>query len=186
VGKFGDGIEAAPGVAFVSDPGTGIFIPAPNRVALSTNQIQSVEYTENLGGIIRRDHIDAGLTASPIQSQGNGLLLSSINEITNVQNSLDTVTMVAGNPGAIQEIINNGTNVLQIFPNVGYQIELSPVNAPITLPLGGRITLRLISATKWLKISESIGDIVFLPSDLPNLVHQHGYHCHWCRRLTMG
>jgi len=147
-----------------------------NEISIFAGPIEGARYTEASGQVIRADSIDAGIVASPTQTQGSGLLLSSFNEISVVSTPNDTVTLANGIIGTIQEVINNGTNPLQIFPNVGTQIELSPIDAPVTLPIGGRVQYRLVSPTKWLLLNDALGDIPFLPSDKPNLVQWNRFN----------
>ncbi len=73
--------------------------------------------------------VNATVTASTAQSQGNGALTAQVNEISIVANDGDTVTLPAAVAGMKITIINNGANTLQIFPasgdNLGTGVDLS-------------------------------------------------------------
>jgi len=62
---------------------------------------------------------ESGITASTIQTQGNGPLTKEMNEISTVANSNDTVTLPSAE--AFKQIIirNDGANTVQIFPASG-------------------------------------------------------------------
>ncbi len=71
----------------------------------------------------------AGITASTNKTQGQGALVTEINEIDVVGSDGDTVTMPAAVAGRKVTIINNGANTLQIFPasgdNLGAGVDVS-------------------------------------------------------------
>ncbi len=63
--------------------------------------------------------VTAGITASTTQSQGQGALVTEVNEISTVANDGDTVTLPSAIAGIMVLVINNGINTLQIFPASG-------------------------------------------------------------------
>jgi len=67
---------------------------------------------------IRRD-VNAGITASITQSQGQGALTAEVNEVSTVANVDDTVTLPTAVAGLKIIIINKGVSDLQIFPASG-------------------------------------------------------------------
>ncbi len=71
------------------------------------------------GKEIPTDTATSGITASTTQSQGQGALVSGVNEISVCANPDDTVTLPAATPGRRVTIINDGANTLQIFPASG-------------------------------------------------------------------
>ncbi len=73
--------------------------------------------------------VNAGLTASVVQAQGEGALTAQINEISIVANKDDTVTLPSVTVGIEIEIINNGENTLLIFPALGDDLGLGTNNA---------------------------------------------------------
>lgn len=68
-----------------------------------------------MSGYILRD-IDAGLTASTTQTQGQGALTAEFNEISTCANHKDTVTLPAAVAGQRITVVNNGAKILKIFP----------------------------------------------------------------------
>ncbi|KKL96241.1 hypothetical protein LCGC14_1846440 [marine sediment metagenome] len=66
-----------------------------------------------------RHSVTATITASTSQSQGNGALTSEINEIAVVAFVNDTVTLPAAIAGRKVTIINNGANILRMYPASG-------------------------------------------------------------------
>jgi len=90
----------------------------------------------------------AGIIASTSQSQGNGALTSEINEVATVANDNDTVTMPSAATGVRCTVINNGANILQIFPASGD--DLGPgANTSVKLLSGQQITYQAYDATNW-------------------------------------
>ncbi|HDY66386.1 MAG TPA: hypothetical protein ENH85_01195 [Candidatus Scalindua sp.] len=68
--------------------------------------------------------VNAGLTASGTQTQGQGALTAQVNEISTVASKDDTITLPAAVTGIMIEIINNGANTLLIFPASGDNLGL--------------------------------------------------------------
>jgi len=75
-----------------------------------------------LAGTLRQStHVsnEGGITASITQNQGQQPLTADENVITTVANTNDVVTLDSAAFGRIQRIINEGDNILQIFPASG-------------------------------------------------------------------
>ncbi len=100
-----------------------------------------------LGGPILRFTV-AGITASTTQSQGEGPLTGDVNEISTVANALDTVTMPPAIAGRRCEVINNGANVLQLFPAAGDRITLT-MGEPEVLPVNSVQSFIAYDDTVW-------------------------------------
>ena len=78
---------------------------------------------------------ETGITASTTQTQSNGALTGSINEISTVANASDTVTLPTVSEGLEVTIVNNGANTLQIFPASADNLG-NGLNSSITLAAG--------------------------------------------------
>lgn len=99
--------------------------------------IEGVRYTAQSGGIIHIKQRDVGLTASTTQTQVGALgLNSSYNEVATVANANDAVRAPFVQKGTQLKILNNGANVLQVFPSASDDIGAG-VNASITIEAGG-------------------------------------------------
>lgn len=96
----------------------------------------------------------AGITASTSQSQGNGALSSSLNQISAVGNPDDVVTLPVAFAGRICIIDNDGANVLQIFPasgdNLGAGVDLS-----VQLEPNEAIEFTAFDGTSWHSIAST-------------------------------
>jgi hypothetical protein len=90
----------------------------------------------------------AGITASVTQTQGNGALTTEVNEVATVANTNDTVTLPTAAVGWRVKIINNGANVLQIFPASGDDLGNGTDNAT-TLGVGLTVEFTAYDATNW-------------------------------------
>lgn len=90
----------------------------------------------------------AGITASTTQTQGNGALTSSVNEVSTVANANDTVTLPTAAAGAIVRIFNNGANTLKIFPASGDNLGAG-VDTSTTLAAGSNVSYVAYDATNW-------------------------------------
>lgn len=97
--------------------------------------------------LIRRD-VNAGLTASTTQSQGQGALTAEINEVATVANANDVVTLPLAVAGLTIAIINNGANTLQIFPALGDNLGAG-VDASTTLAAGSNVVFAAYNVTNW-------------------------------------
>jgi len=117
--------------------------------ALLANGVRAVSYKAT-GGFetVQINDADVGLTASTTQTQGNGVLTNSYNEVATVANPNDTVTAPPVEEGHRLIIINNGANVLQVFPaavdNIGAGVDTS-----ITIAVGELGVFFGRDATNW-------------------------------------
>ena len=101
--------------------------------------------------------VNAGLTASTTQTQGQGALTAQVNEISTVANDNDTVTLPPAVAGTEIEIINDGANTLQMFPASGDNLGLG-VDVAEQLEANERVVFVAYDATNWAK--ESTTEIV--------------------------
>lgn len=90
----------------------------------------------------------SGITASTTQTQGQGPLITEINEVSVVANVNDTVTLPTASPGRRCVVINNGANTLQIFPASGDDLGAG-VDTATTLATGSVLRLDAYDATNW-------------------------------------
>ncbi len=90
----------------------------------------------------------SGITASTTQSQGNGALVSSVNEVSTVANPDDTVTLPPAVAGLRLTIINNGANTLQIFPASGDDLGAG-VDTSTELEPNESVDYVAYNATNW-------------------------------------
>lgn len=101
--------------------------------------------------LLLRD-VNAGLTASTTQTQGQGALTAEINEISTVANANDTVTLPSAVAGMKITIINNGANLLQIYPASGDDLGAG-VNTSTTLAAGANATYCAYDTTNWVQLT---------------------------------
>jgi hypothetical protein len=97
--------------------------------------------------LIARD-VNAGITASTTQTQGQGALTAEINEISVVANANDTVTLPSAIVGLKIVVINNGANTLEIYPASGDNLGAG-VNTAIRLATGTNAQYVAYDATNW-------------------------------------
>lgn len=146
--------RSSPGVttpiySFLFDENTGMFTASTgDDLSFSSGGVLATRYLEVSDHILRSDEGEAGITASTTQSQGQRVLLSSINEISVVANVNDVVTMPEASQWRIVRIINNGVNTLQIFPSSGDNLGAG-VNISITLISGSNATYIAYDNTNW-------------------------------------
>lgn len=165
-GQFQSAIGARPAIQFGSNntrtvPGliphktdmdTGVGTGGSDEISIITGSVEAVRYMEVSAGVIQVTEMDAGLTASTTQTQGNGELFSSFNEVAIVANTNDTVTFPTAERGKYCEVINNGANTLQIFPAAGDDLGAG-VDTAITLAAGSFIRFRAYDAINWKDIT---------------------------------
>jgi len=97
--------------------------------------------------LIERD-VNAGLTASTTQTQGQGALTAEVNEVATVANANDTVTLPEAVAGLKIVIINNGANTLRIFPASGDDLGQGADTAT-TLASGSNVVFQAYDTTNW-------------------------------------
>ena len=97
--------------------------------------------------LIRRD-VNAGLTASTTQTQGQSALTAEVNEVATVANANDVVTLPTAVAGLKIVIINNGANTLKIFPASGDNLGAG-VDTSTTLASGSNVVYQAYDATNW-------------------------------------
>ncbi len=92
--------------------------------------------------------VNAGLTASTTQEQGQGALTAQVNEIATCVNVNDTVTLPTAVAGLKTVVINNGAQTLQIFPASGDNLGAG-VDTSTTLASGSNVQYVSYDNTNW-------------------------------------
>lgn len=92
--------------------------------------------------------VEAGITASGTQSQGQGALTKMLNQVSTVGTANDVVTLMSAAVGAMQTVINDGANNLQIFPASGDNLGAG-VDTSIVIPPGATVRFEAYDATNW-------------------------------------
>jgi hypothetical protein len=132
-----------------------------------------------MSGFIVRD-LDAGLTASTTQTQGQGALTADVNEISTCANAGDTVTLPTAAAGQRIMVINNGANRCKIFPASGDDLG-NGADTEGELAAGDRVIFTAIDATTWYAdspiqtISLNIGDWNMDSTSSVNVAHGLDY-----------
>lgn len=96
--------------------------------------------------------VEAGITASTTQAQGQQPLTKRISQVSAVANPNDVVTLDAARAGLEQIVINDGANTLQIFPASGDSIDGGAVDASTTLAAAKRASFLAYDGTDHAKI----------------------------------
>jgi len=125
---------------------------------------------------------ETGITASTTQTQGNGVLTASINEISTVANDGDTVTLASAVEGFETAIINNGAKELQIFPASGEDLG-NGLNASVKLEVNEEMKFFATGSSKYhIEDSTEIFHAEIFDSDNTTeyVIHaanqEHGFH----------
>jgi hypothetical protein len=95
-----------------------------------------------------QNSVTEGITASTTQTQGEGALITQINQVATVANDSDTVTLPLAVTGREVYIKNDGLNILQIFPAGGDNLN-GGANMPTTLEPNESVTFMAHSAANW-------------------------------------
>jgi hypothetical protein len=130
-----------------ADLDTGVGTEGTDVLDLVAGGVNAMKFTEATGVIV--DHqLTAGLTASTTQTQGQGALVSTYNEVATVANANDTVTLPTAVVGRRCVVINNGANTLQIFPASGDNLGAG-VDTAETIASGTSKEYIAYDATNW-------------------------------------
>lgn len=114
-------------------------------LALTINNTQKATFS----GHISRS-VEASITASTTQTQGQQPLTKDVNEISVCANANDVVTLPFAVAGLQIIVTNNGANTLQIFPASGDNLGAG-VNTSETLAAGGTRMYTAYDGTNWVK-----------------------------------
>ncbi len=133
----GDDLGAGVNVAITMRPGENY-----SWVAIDATTWHTLE------GLVRHS-VASGLTASVTQTQGQQALTKDVNEISTCANANDVVTMPAATAFSRSiKIINNGAQILQIFPATGDNLGAG-VNTSVTLASGANVCYTNYDVTNW-------------------------------------
>ena len=147
-----NGTAGAPSYSFASFPTYGIYFDAATGLVVS--HAGAAIFGTSTGRLQMRadtfvtNDVNSGLTASTTQTQGQGALSTSINEVSTVANTNDTVTLPVAFAGTEVTIINNGANTLQIFPASGDNLGAG-VDTATTLAAGSNVRYVAYDGTNW-------------------------------------
>lgn len=103
------------------------------------------------GNLPLRRCINAAITASTTQTQGNGALSRDYNNVSTVANANDTVTLPTAIAARMCLVINSGANTLQVFPASGDDLGAG-LNTSTTIVAGALKLWVAIDATTWKQI----------------------------------
>lgn len=103
---------------------------------------------------IRLDSVTAGITADPVQNQGNMPLTTILNEISVCAGVGHVVTLPTAVAGLKCRIINNGGNALGIFPAAGDDLGAGAnARRAADLPATKNIYFEAYNVTNWEELS---------------------------------
>jgi hypothetical protein len=182
-------ITQAAGLYVDADPAAGANITlGASHAILTPGKLKAggVESTASLTvATILHHGVTAGITASTTQSQGQGALTTSVNEVSTCANLDDVVTLPTAVAGAFVEVINNGANTLQIFPASGDNLGAG-ANTSVQLEPNESITFIAYDATNWkvaasteiihAEMTDSTNTDAFVVNDtaMPHCYHTNG------------
>ena len=98
----------------------------------------------------------AAITASTTQTQGQGALTTTINNVSVCVNANDTVTLPAAAAGVIVYIFNNGAETLQVFPASGDAIDGAAANTAVTMTATSNHTFIAHDTTNWNRLNSAL------------------------------
>jgi len=98
---------------------------------------------------------EIGITASTTQSQGEGPLTSTYNEVGTVANENDVVTLPDAVQGITVIVRNSGANTLQVFPASGDLFLTRGANDPFFIPINSTAYFSCLNNVSWSVTSEA-------------------------------
>jgi hypothetical protein len=96
--------------------------------------------------------VEAGLTASTTQTQGQGALTKVLNQVSTCANANDVRTLPAARKGLVCVIANDGAQTLQVFPASGDKIDAGATDASTTIAAGKRRIFYALDGTTWISV----------------------------------
>ena len=125
--RDGDGLEV------FDDDGNGLTIADGGKASFSS--------------FVKRS-VTAGITAVSGGTQGQGVLIADINQVSTVAAENDAVTMPSAEAGMEITIINDGANTMKVWPNTDDNLGAG-VNNALVLIAGAIFTFKTYNTTDW-------------------------------------
>lgn len=133
-----------------SDLDTGVGHTAADAPNIVAGGIEATRWEEASSHVLHYSEVNAGLTASSTDAQGQAPILSSYNEYSTVP-ATNSVTLPTAAAGLHCVAINNGANTLKIYPATGDDLGAG-VNTATTLTAGSTVHFFAYDATNWVII----------------------------------
>jgi hypothetical protein len=152
---------ATDGVLTIACSGLGMVLGNNTQVTGTLVVTSTTTLDTSLTGALRADagvvsvgsdiiySVEAGITASVTQTQGQQPLTKNLNEVATVANDDDVVTMPTAAAGGFVMVSHNGVNDLQIFPASGDNFEGVAVDTAITAHAHGLNIFWAEDGTTW-------------------------------------
>lgn len=141
------GVDGTSGTAFADGDTVELRVTSD-----SFEDVLSADETPELRGPLQRT-VEAGITASSTQSQGQQALTNDINEVSTVSTASDVVTLPSAAAGKQVWVINNGANILQVYPASGDDLG-EGTNTSTTIIDGSAKGFAAHDATNWTPTTE--------------------------------
>ena len=127
-------------------------VPKEGWTCWVDNEDLEVQYTGSAWIALPRIQVQASITASTTQTQGQMPITRGFAHVSVCANANDTVTLPTAVTGEYVFIVNRGAQTLQIFPASGDKIDGGATNASITLASTKGIVLLAIDSTDWFSV----------------------------------
>jgi hypothetical protein len=129
-----DGTAAAPGIAFESDPNTGIYSPGADQVAISTNAVERVEF--GTSGVVFNDGGENYDFRIEGDTNANLFFVDASAEAVGIGTTSPTSSLQVGNGTGLQQIyVSSAGSDLLLGPSGGNAFGFSSDTASlVTVP----------------------------------------------------
>jgi len=154
-----DGTKALPGATFTNEVSSGLYREVTGDIRLSVLGVDAVKYLGDGANVLTTNNVATAITASATQAQGQQPLTSSLNIVTVVGVPNDVVTLPTVEGGLSVRVVNNGANVLQVFPASGDDLGAG-LNTSETLGVGATKVYCGVDATNWSSNTITINDLI--------------------------
>lgn len=151
------GTQSAPSFALNGDTDTGIYSKGANAIGFTVGGGDTLRFIGNGSGSSRWvfDTGSSALTASAVQTQGQGTLVDYVNIVTTVGTAGDVVTLPSGVPGEKCIVMNAAAaNALTIYPESGDALD-GVTNGSLSLSAGEVVEFIAQDAGGWRTLSNS-------------------------------
>ncbi len=112
----------------------GIGTSGTNGLTLTGDGTEFIRFAKLNNGIRQQSSSQTNITASNVQTQGQGVLVSSFSNVTTVAVDNDVVTLMTARAGQHSLVKNSGALILQVFPasgdDLGKGVNISTTIAP--------------------------------------------------------
>jgi hypothetical protein len=147
-----DNTDVIPGfIPHRDDNDTGVGSGGDDMISFITGGVNAVKYIEANSHVIVENEMEANITASTTQAQGEQPLTSTYNHVSTGGNQ-DTVTLPDASKGRVIYVLNDTGSILRVYPALGDDLGQG-INVQTTQSAGSHSIYVGYDNTNWIPLN---------------------------------